>query len=1289
KEGNEWLSGILKKNQLHPQSYRLKPNPRIKGKGIMVEEPKPLKKKQQIEIDEEYARKLHAELNKDIYWDVAIDHVKLKAKEDPANVAGFRLDYFKGMSYDEIRPIFEAKFNSNVDFLLKTKEQIEEEESRALQRINETPTERAAKRRKLDEEVEDLKRHLEIVADEDDDVYTEATPLARKKILLRLLGRDSSRVVLAFTSFFFFCMSSAVNGLHTNLRIQLPPTSHNAHVEDIVVSRTAIARIFLYPGLCNLPGSGFTFLLAVATFFTGSTGKTQGSNRLEDVRHKENKSVILHTYNLNGGKLHAPFQIGIFRETLTERTKGGSHLGPKRPQVYSDLYTEEKDRVVVQNVQGRLNRDQENNLRGGGAAGVGNANLGQARQIKCYNYNGIRHIARSCTQPKRLQNFDYFKDKMLLMQAQENGVALDEEQLLFLADDCNTFDYDVNEVPMAQTMFMANLSSADPVSDEAGLSYDSDILSEVHDHDHYQDAVCEHHEEHEMHDNVQPNHVVESHGDYTSDSNMIPYDKYVKDNAVPRVQSNVSSIPNDAYMMIYNDIYEPHAQSVSKTSRNTVVDNSLTAELATYKEQVELYERLARFDLTEREKKINEQLRIVITDCIFKEETLKKELHSVKSQLASTINHKKSTIEEVTSLKKDFKQKENKYLEEFLDMKSIIQTRPVSSNSSHVPALYNGHEIIKNNHVPTIVHNTEDTLKIAEITRRKMNDKMKDPECVKHKMKAEPLKEQTTTSRPIKALMVFPPNIPATLVPRVLPTKSLVKINIFTLIQLFSEFDKTCKKRITPTGLTKRERGFEQTKEYYLKEVIPFFKTLKEHFESIQKALTKEIKEMKDVFDELEAEVDQNAVNRKHDEIERKKLLIANDNLIAECLSKEVFYVAMNSELNVSRFNEMHVTHTIVEARCLELEAELSNLRDKIHNDNHNELVNQFSNLEVKDKQRKGQNRNKTEQKREAWKSPAMLKVPTSLLLDPACCDDDDDSAITPNEPVNSLSMGDEHLDTIPATESDKFIKSCVENLVPNPSESEGENGCDLPACFTTFSNILFDADYESNSSGYQLCSDEDFLEKIYSNPLFEEEIIPMKIDQHHFNVESDLIESMLNHDSSIIPSSSKIDSLLDEFVDELTLLKSIPTGIDETDYHPENEIRFSERLLYDNSSPRPPKEFVYENSDAETESFSPSPIPNEDSDSFMEKIDLSFNPDDLTYDHPCFKSKKSPDLLSHRGLKNFLSAKCPMMIHGKNIPILDVPLFYFYPLINSSMGELGQAQRPKTSASWEAPNAY
>nr|GEV29142.1 putative ribonuclease H-like domain-containing protein [Tanacetum cinerariifolium] len=151
-----------------------------KEKGIMVEEPKPMKKKQQVELDEAYARKLHEELNQDIDWEVAMDLVKKKAKENPYVQ---RLDYFKGISYDDIRLIFEAKFNSNIELLLKSKEQLEEEEKRAIESINETPAQKAAKRRRLNveaEDVEELKHHLEIMPDEDDDVYTEATPLARK-----------------------------------------------------------------------------------------------------------------------------------------------------------------------------------------------------------------------------------------------------------------------------------------------------------------------------------------------------------------------------------------------------------------------------------------------------------------------------------------------------------------------------------------------------------------------------------------------------------------------------------------------------------------------------------------------------------------------------------------------------------------------------------------------------------------------------------------------------------------------------------------------------------------------------------------------------------------------------------------------------------------------------------------------------------------------------------------------------------------------------------------------------
>nr|GEV81323.1 putative ribonuclease H-like domain-containing protein [Tanacetum cinerariifolium] len=150
-----------------------------KGKGILVEEPKPLKKQAQIKQDEKYARELETKLNKNIDWGEGIDHVNKKEKEDNTvkryqalerkpqteaqgrknmmiylkNVAGFKMDYVKGMSYDDIRPIFEKKFNSNVAFLLKTKEHIDEEESRALKRLNESQKDKALKKQKLDEEV--------------------------------------------------------------------------------------------------------------------------------------------------------------------------------------------------------------------------------------------------------------------------------------------------------------------------------------------------------------------------------------------------------------------------------------------------------------------------------------------------------------------------------------------------------------------------------------------------------------------------------------------------------------------------------------------------------------------------------------------------------------------------------------------------------------------------------------------------------------------------------------------------------------------------------------------------------------------------------------------------------------------------------------------------------------------------------------------------------------------------------------------------------------------------------
>nr|GEZ71947.1 hypothetical protein [Tanacetum cinerariifolium] len=277
---------------------------------------------------------------------------------------------------------------------------------------------------------------------------------------------------------------------------------------------------------------------------------------------------------------------------------------------------------------------------------------------------------------------------------------------------------------------------------------------------------------------------------------------------------------------------------------------------------------------------------------------------------------------------------------------------------------------------------------------------------------------------------------------------------------------------------------------------------------------------------------------------------------------------------------------------------------------------------------------------------------------------------------------------------------------------------------------------------------------KTYLNPLFDldEEIISSEFNSIHnedldstpkndrFNTKSYLLESLLNRDT-LMASSLKINSLLAEFAGELIFLNSIPPGIDEANCTSEEDIHLVKRLLYDNSSPSPPKEFVFKNSNADIESFSPSPIPIKDSDSFMEEIDLSFTLDDpmppgieeddydskrdilireelldnyslslpviesYHFDIPSFSrppakppdgntrilnikmmgdnseqkvpiprltithvsnQEKSPDLLSHRILKIFqLSAKCPMMIHGKNIPPL---------LISSSIEGIGSS---------------
>ncbi|GJU30232.1 hypothetical protein Tco_1173821 [Tanacetum coccineum] len=182
-------------------------------------------------------------------------------------------------------------------------------------------------------------------------------------------------------------------------------------------------------------------------------------------------------------------------------------------QLYAYLKQHEKhaaqDQLIIERITPSTNdqlafvstnQNQRYFARGNGGAQnkAGNANAGQGKPIKCYNYNRVGHITRNCTQPKRPHNSNYFKDKMLLMQAHENGAVLDEEELLFLAgeqgntfdvdvnnqpvqdlalnednifqaDKCDTFDLDVDDESTAQSIFMANLSSVGSANPQAGI----------------------------------------------------------------------------------------------------------------------------------------------------------------------------------------------------------------------------------------------------------------------------------------------------------------------------------------------------------------------------------------------------------------------------------------------------------------------------------------------------------------------------------------------------------------------------------------------------------------------------------------------------------------------------------------------------------------------------------------------------------------------------------------------------------------------------------------------------
>ncbi|GJU28909.1 hypothetical protein Tco_1172498 [Tanacetum coccineum] len=326
--------------------------------------------------------------------------------------------------------------------------------------------------------------------------------------------------------------------------------------------------------------------------------------------------------------------------------------------------------------------------------------------------------------------------------------------------------------------------------------------------------------------------------------------------------------------------------------------------------------------------------------------------------------------------------------------------------------------------------------------------------------------------------------------------------------------------------------------------------------------------------------------------------------------------------------------------------------------------------------------------------------------------------ALSTEEPVDSLIMENEHLDAIPKTESDEFIKSSVENLAQNPSESEDfsyiESECDMPVCdnFTTFSNLLFDANDDFSSSDDESFSDEDF-----SGELAHNDLIPPGINEADFDLEEDIPNSdMIIESFPTFPIPVEDSDSLREEIDILHGPDdSIPPGIESDDFDSEDDdnstslpefesfhvdypdsgdstIDVVEDIPVDmpNILPTHPAlqldfDFILSNdlgSDLDVSSpsgdrnkiYNPRIYIEVESTIFLATlspmidtlIPFSSENDDKVFNHGVLASKdKSPTFSSHRGLKtsNLFHHKSPMLIHGDNTPNLGVRHPHFYPL--------------------------
>nr|GEV07530.1 hypothetical protein [Tanacetum cinerariifolium] len=519
----------------------------------------------------------------------------------------------------------------------------------------------------------------------------------------------------------------------------------------------------------------------------------------------------------------------------------------------------------------------------------------------CYNFKGEGHMSKQCTKPKRKRDEAWFKDKVLLVQAQANGQVIHEEELEFLADigiaetqstqyvvtnnaayqadDLDAYDSNCDEINSAKISLMANLSH-----------YGSDNLAEVHNQDNVTNNVID--------QDVQEISTFEQ-------SNIL--------NHFPAQQ-------DDLILSVIEQLKTQVVNCTKINQENKNVNEILTVELERYKDQVRISKEQNNVD------KASESCAQSL------------ELDNLKYTLSEHLKEKESLEQMVTLLKNDFQKEESRNIDRELtlekqvkELNNIVFKRNQSAQTVHMltkpqffydhstrqaldfqnlcylkkaqqlePKLYDGSIIQKTDAI--VIRDSDETLMLEDESRLKMLQKQKDPMITEKKVNTKPVdyaalnqlsKDFETRFVPqteLSAEQAFwsknfgnfeETNLSTSTtiveVPKELPKLSMVNSILKKLKFHLASFDMVVKERTTATTITEGTWGFEHTKACFKDESIPFVKALKELFNSFDQFLIDELTEVQNVFNQMEQAVEQHCVEKNKFQDKMKDVLKENE----------------------------------------------------------------------------------------------------------------------------------------------------------------------------------------------------------------------------------------------------------------------------------------------------------------------------------------------------------------------------------------------------------------------------